>query len=254
MCLVVAAIAAHPRYPLVIAANRDEFHRRASLAAHWWDDGFLAGRDLTAGGAWFGINRPGRWALLTNVREPARHDPAAPSRGAWVPRLLQAHDDPGPALHRLQAAMSQHNGLNLLAGVGARAFWASNRHPGVLALEPGVHGLSNAALDTPWPKLNRTVSALRDWCADPKADLEDAFALLGDRRIARDDELPSTGIPLEWERRLSCPFIVGDDYGTRCSTVLTIDHDRRATFVERSFDSSGRIAGEARHQFPLTDP
>ncbi len=252
MCLVVVALDAHPRYPLLIAANRDEFHRRATAPAHWWDDGWLAGRDLQGGGTWLGIDRQGRWALLTNVREPARFDAAAPTRGTLVPRLLRADSGPEDALSAVVASFgTPHNGFNLLAGTGTRAAWASNRAAAVAPLAAGVHGLSNAALDTPWPKLLRAKAALDAWTRDAAAEPEDAFRFLADTTPVADPDLPATGIPLEWERRLAPAFIVGTEYGTRSSTVIAADRGGEVTFIERSFDAGGRAAGEARHRFVL---
>jgi uncharacterized protein with NRDE domain len=251
MCLALLAIGAHPRYAVVIAANRDEFHARASAPAHWWDDGWLAGRDLTAGGTWLGITRTGRWALITNVREPARYDPAAPSRGALVPRLLADATPMSECIADVLAGATRHNGFNLLAGSGAEAHWASNRAAPPRTLASGVYGLSNAALDTPWPKVARTRASFSRWCASADIDLEPLFALLDDRTTAPDHELPATGIGIEKERLLSAPFIVSADYGTRCSTVLAIDCNGDTTFVERSFDSAGRTAGAVEERFRL---
>lgn len=252
MCLVVVALDAHPRYALLIAANRDEFHRRATAAAHWWHDGWLAGRDLQGGGTWLGIDRRGRWALLTNVREPQRFDAAAPTRGTLVPQLLRVECGPAAALPGVVGPPgSRHNGFNLLAGTGARASWASNRASGVTPLAAGVHGLSNAALDTPWPKLQRAKAALDAWTRDASAEPDDAFRFLADTTPVADADLPATGVPLEWERRLAPAFIIGSEYGTRSSTVVALNHGGEVTFVERSFDAGGRAVGEARHQFTL---
>jgi uncharacterized protein with NRDE domain len=254
MCLAVFALDAHPRYRAVIVANRDEFHARATLPACWWREGWLAGRDLAAGGTWLGITAAGRWALLTNIRDPARHDPAAPSRGALVTGLLA---DPRPAavaVPAIAAGSGRHNGFNLVGGDGARAAWGTNRGPGARDLAPGLHGLSNHALDTPWPKLVRTKAAVAAWCAAGEHGddgLEPLFAALADRTAAPDADLPATGIPLERERLLSAPFIVSADYGTRCSTVVTLGRDGTARFVERSFDPAGRETGTVDLDFAL---
>jgi uncharacterized protein with NRDE domain len=254
MCLAVVTIHAHRHFPLVIAANRDEFHLRPTRPAQWWDEGWLAGRDLAAGGTWLGVTRSGRWALLTNVREPELHDPAAPSRGALVTGILAA---PQPAREAVAAALDaawRYNGFNLLAGDTDRAHWGSNRAHGVTTLAAGVHGLSNHLLDTPWPKVDATKAAIAAWCAEGEAGesaVEPLFAALGLRTPAPDAELPSTGIGLARERLLSAPFIVSDDYGTRSSTVLTVDHAGRARFVERSYDPQGRATGTVDVRFTL---
>jgi uncharacterized protein with NRDE domain len=249
MCLAIVALDAHPRYPIVVAANRDEFHARATAAATWWDEGWLAGRDLQAGGTWLGVTRRGRIAFLTNIRDPARHDPAAPSRGSLVTRVLADTAAPADALAGAIAEGSAHNGFNLLVVERGDAHWGSNRGTVPRALEPGVHGLSNALLDTAWPKVARTKEAVAQWCASAVEDPEALLAPLADRTIAPDEALPSTGVTLEWERLLSAPFIVSERYGTRSSTVVAIDREGHALFVERSFDASGATTGEVRESF-----
>ncbi len=249
MCLALLALDAHSLYSVVIAANRDECHARPTAPAAWWDEGWLAGRDLRAGGTWLGVTREGRFALLTNVRDLARNDPAAPSRGSLVPAVLADASGIERSLDNLRDASASHNGFNLLAGTPEAAAWMSNRSPAVQALGPGTYGLSNALLDSPWPKLVRSKAALVDWLTRGEADPEPLFTALADRAFAADTELPSTGVTLEWERRLSAPFIVSDTYGTRSSTVLTIDRDGDASFVERSFDPGGLSSGQVEHRF-----
>lgn len=251
MCLAVLALDTHPAYRVLIAANRDEFHARATRPAHWWKEGWLAGRDDEAGGTWLGITRTGRWALLTNVREPGRRDERAPSRGALVPQMLASDTAVDLVLARIVADGARYNGFNLLAGEGAEAWWASNRVEGVRTLRRGVHGLSNAALDTPWPKVTATRQAVHDWCHAASAQPESLLAALGDRNLVDDDRLPRTGVALEWERRLSAPFIVSADYGTRCSTVLAVGRDGAVSFVERSYAPDGSTTGEVRECFRL---
>ena len=251
MCLALLALAAHPRYAAVIAANRDEYHARTAAPAAWWDEGWLAGRDLSAGGTWLGVTRTGRWALLTNVREPGRKDVAAPSRRALVKRVLADRALPGACVAAVVGGAAAYNGFNLLAGVATSAHWGSNRTATTVALTPGIHGVSNAALDTPWPKVVRSREAFGAWCAGRTDDFDPLFALLGDTTRAPDDLLPATGVPLEWERLLSAPFIVAEDggYGTRCSTVLAIGCDGDARFIERTFDPAGRQVGEVDFRF-----
>jgi uncharacterized protein with NRDE domain len=254
MCLVIVALAAHPRYALVVAANRDEFHARTALPAHWGDDppysGVLAGRDRVAGGTWMGVRHDGRWALVTNVRAGRQND-SAPSRGELVPAVLDAASEPSIALAVLMRHASAYNGFNLLAGDTDRAFWMSNRATEVQPLPPGIHGLSNARLDTPWPKLSRTKNAITAWAMRGNDDLSPVFAALADRTRAPDEDLPATGVSLEWERLLSSPFIVSADYGTRCSTALTITRNGAARFVERSFDVHGNATGEVEFDFSI---
>ena len=257
MCLALLALAAHPRYAVVIAANRDEQHARPADPAHWWDEGWLAGRDLAAGGTWLGVSREGHWALVTNVREPGRQDPQAPSRGALVLRFLE---HTGPAADRLQAIVAggnRHNGFNLLAGNAGTAYWGSNRGPVCRALAPGVYGLSNQQLDTPWPKVLRTKETFARWCVQNEhhdaQGLEPLFGMLADTSGAPDADLPDTGVGLERERLLSAPFIVSASYGTRSSTVLTIAYDGVVSLVERTFDPDGHPTGGVDFHFPLVE-
>lgn len=274
MCLAVFALHVHPRYPVVIAANRDEFHARSTAPARWWPEGWLAGQDLVAGGTWLGIDRRGRWALLTNIRDPARHNPQAPSRGKLVPRVLAETSTAAISIPAITAAAVDHNGFNLVGGDLDRAAWGSNCGPQSRPLHSGVHGLSNHLLDTPWPKVLQLKEAVATWCAraaerrhrePPSAaaiggsappcaadeDPEPLFAALADRTPAPDDALPHTGISRERERALSAAFIVGTDYGTRCSTLLLIGHDGGARFIERSFDPTGQVVGVVDQSFVL---
>jgi uncharacterized protein with NRDE domain len=251
MCLALFALDAHSRFALVVAANRDEYHARPAAPAAWWDEGWLGGRDLAAGGAWLGVTRAARWALVTNVREPSRHDPNAPTRGTLVPAALADPAPPSESLVRIVGSASAHNGFNLVAGRGADACWGSNRADAARALPAGVYGLSNAALDTPWIKVTRTKAAFNAWCARGDDDFDALFAMLGDTALAPDELLPATGVSRERERLLSAPFIVDDHYGTRCSTVLAIGRDGHARFVERSFDPRGVPAGEVEHRFDV---
>lgn len=248
MCLAVLALDTHPRYAVVLAANRDEFYARDAAPAAWGNEadgfaGILAGRDLVAGGTWLGVHRDGRFAFVTNVRQGTGRDPAARSRGELVPRIL--HDERALADAFAGVAHDGHayNGFNLLAGNAAGALWMSNRVAGVHAVGRGVHGLSNAALDTPWPKLVRTKAVLEEWVARGADGVDALFTALADRIGAADRDLPATGVTLEWERSLAAPFIVSDGYGTRCSTVLVIDREGRARFEERAFGPGGVALG-----------
>ena len=255
MCLAVIALDVHPSYALVLAANRDEFHARPAAAAGWWGDGdappILAGRDLAQGGTWLGVAPDGRFAFVTNVREPGRFDPDAPSRGALVPALLRDPRGFRGALEAIVADAKRYNGFNLVAGDVSSAAFGSNRASGVVALSGGVHGVSNASLDTPWPKLVRAKAGVAAWAAAGDADPAPLWRVLADTATAPDHELPDTGISRERERLLSSPFIVSDTYGTRCSTLLLLGRDGSAAFAERSFDPKGRATGEVSFRFVL---
>lgn len=257
MCLAAFALNAHPRFPLVIAANRDEFFARDAAPMAWWADRpqVLAGRDLSAGGTWFGLTRAGRLALLTNVREPGRQNPAAPSRGALVVDWLSGDVD-APAFARQLAG--GYNGFNLVTADLARGewHWLSNRTPAPVALGPGIHALSNAALDTPWPKTTGLRAALADALAHASGvdDLTGRLlAALADPTPAPDAELPDTGVGLARERLLSPRFIRIAEagapavYGTRCATVLIRGVDGATHIVERSFTAGGATLPTARH-------
>ena len=233
MCLAAVVWKVHPRFPLVVAANRDEFYARptAPLA---WQDGVLAGRDLQAGGTWMGV-KGGRWALVTNVRNPADLVPGRASRGELPLRWLAS----GQAATGFWQSLDpqQYAGFNLLMGDAEELWWASNRAAGPVRLEPGCYGLSNAALDTPWPKLRQLRSRLlgRVITATSAASLAAGILEeLGDPAMAPDEELPDTGVGLAWERQLSATFIRTPLYGTRCSTVM-VREPARTEVWERSF-------------------
>lgn len=253
MCLVLFA-AAHPRHALVLAANRDEFHARPAAAAAWVEPDLLAGRDLGAGGTWLALRRDGRFAVVTNVREPGRVRPGAPSRGALPFRVVRDRAPLAETLAGLSGDLAACNGCNLLAGSPTELWCVSNRGPGPVPVPPGVHGLSNHLLDTPWPKVVRGKDRLAQWLAADGEDLEPLFTMLGDRTPAEDADLPRTGLPLAWERRLSAAFIVSPDYGTRCSTVLTIGPDGMVRFIERTFGPDGAWLGEVEERFRLASP
>jgi uncharacterized protein with NRDE domain len=247
----------HPRLPLVLAANRDEFHDRQATPMAWWDDGHtLAGQDLQAGGTWFGLSRQGRIGLLTNVREPGRQQADLPSRGALVPLWLKDATDADDMSQRLRNVAT--NGYNLLGIdlIRAQAHCWSNRHGHRHALDPGIYGLSNAALDTPWPKLQRLKEFLSS-ALDRQAleELQDGLLqALADRAQPEDASLPQTGVSLDWERCLSRIFIETPDgrYGTRCSTVVVVEHTPPGQWqvhaVEQSWNSRGEPTQRAAHR------
>jgi len=253
MCLALVALDTRPQLPLCIAANRDEFHARAAEPAHWWPEDILAGVDRVAGGTWFGVTGVGRWALVTNFREGVARDPAAPSRGDLVKRAVLGKTAPLVCAAAIALDGARYHGFNILLGNRSRGAYASNRTSGAIALDAGIHGLSNHLLETPWPKVARSKARLAEWLASGEEAIEPLFDLLADRTRAEPTALPSTGVAPEWERLLSSAFIVDERYGTRCSTVLTIAADGRARFVERSFDPRGEPTGEASFEFELRD-
>ncbi len=252
MCLILLAWQAHPDYPLVVAANRDEFFARPTAPATFWNDApqVLAGRDLEAGGTWLGFTRFGRFAALTNYRDPASNLPKASSRGLLVSRFLSGTQTSESYLADLQTESARYNGYNLLFGNQDALYYHSNRDTTAQRLEPGVYGLSNHLLDTPWPKVARGKSAMAR-VNDALPDEAPLFALLRDDQRAPDDALPRTGISLEWERMLSAAFIQAPGYGTRSSTVLWVNKSGEAHFTECSFAPDGGETGRVEYAFPL---
>jgi uncharacterized protein with NRDE domain len=241
MCLILFAWKMHENFPLVLAANRDEFYERPSAPAAFWEEApdLLAGRDLREGGTWLGITRKGRLAALTNYRDPKSLKTGAPSRGRLVSDYLRSREIPEAYLHRIAPDADRFNGFNLLVGDPGDLFCFSNR--GIRErLDPGIYGLSNHLLDTPWPKVERGKSMLKDLLKEQKDPSPEAlFALLADRTRPPDDLLPDTGVGLAWERVLSPLFIESPVYGTRSSTALLIDRRGGVTFAERVFNGGG---------------
>lgn len=254
MCLIALALNAHPRYRLVLAANRDEFHARPTAPAARWDDAPLifGGRDLLQGGGWLALHADGRWAAVTNVRRMEPRDPDAPSRGELVAGYLREPLNPAQWADTLAQWAPRYAGFNLLLGDAQGAHYASNAPLYRSApLAPGIHAVSNASLDTPWPKLLHLKAALARWCAQGEQDPQALFTALADPREAEAFELPDTGVGLERERFLSPAFIRGSEYGTRASTVLCIDHEHRAHFIERRFGPEGVAQGETQQTLAL---
>ncbi|MGH8207744.1 MAG: NRDE family protein [Steroidobacteraceae bacterium] len=250
MCLILVAWQVHPDYPLVLAANRDEIHARAATPAAWWPQPhILAGRDSVAGGTWLGVTRTGSFAALTNYRDAAAPQlPDAPSRGAIVPQTLSVPLPANERLQQLERSSSRYHGFNLLFGdADSLAVFESVPGRGRL-LGPGVYGLSNHLLDTPWPKVVGAKAALAA-ALTHLPDQQALLQLLRDEAQADDRQLPRTGLSIEWERLLSSAFIRSPDYGTRCSTILLIDRAGQARFTELTWNAGGTLAGEVEYQF-----
>lgn len=242
MCLILFAHQPATQLPLLVLANRDEFYTRPSADAGPWDEcpGLIGGRDLVSGGSWFGA-RGSRWASVTNIREGIRHSHSHRSRGWLVREYLLGSDTPQAFLAKLAGQAGEFAGFNLLLGDGEELWYGNNRGGAGRPLEPGLYGLSNHLLDTPWPKVRRGKQALAELLAGPRLDRDRAFAILADTTRADDRALPDTGIPLELERALSAAFIIRDDYGTRCSTLLARTDDGAHLFIERRFAGSPEI-------------
>jgi len=253
MCLILLALDSHPDYSLVVAANRDEFYDRPTTAAAFWSDSpeVLGGRDLKAGGTWLGIDRSGRFAAVTNFRQGERESVAPRSRGHLVSDYLTTAIEAWAHVAQVQRDAALYNGFNLILGDARELFYYSNREGSPRRLGPGIYGLSNHLLDTPWPKVTSGRNALSALLGRGSELIPDLLTLLSDRSLASDDSLPETGVSLAWERLLSAAFISSDSYGTRSSTVLLVGRDRGVVLVERSFGPNGGPAGEVRHQFQL---
>lgn len=250
MCLILVAWRVHHEFPFVVAANRDEYYRRPTTSAAFWSDHpqVLAGRDLEAGGTWMGITRQGRFAALTNFRDPSRHKTDAPSRGRLVADFLSGAQSIDVYLDGLDRAAC--NGFNLLLGDGNKLVAYSNVSGGRHELPPGIYGLSNALLDTPWPKVSFGKTALEAAVA-ALPDEAGLWQLLRDDTTHPDCSLPATGVPLEWERLLSAAFVVSADYGTRSSTVLTCSTGGVVTLDEQTWYPDITPGERRRYRFHL---
>lgn len=243
MCLLAIAVEPHPSLRLVVAANRDEAHDRPALAAHHWQDvlGAMGGRDVQAGGTWLGVRRGFRFAALTNVRDPAARREGR-SRGALPLEFLRSNE---PAQQYLQALETgAYPSFNMVVADSSGAFYANELGREAVRLGAGFHSLSNGRFGDAWPKVVRVREAMKPAIgSNGEVDCDALFAMLRDERQAPDEELPQTGVPLEIERLLSSPFVRGDAYGTRCSTIVVVDSAGRITLSERSFAAGGAPAG-----------
>lgn len=252
MCLLVFAWQSHPTHALIFAGNRDERHARATAAARPWSDAaqVIAGRDLEAGGTWVGVSTGGRFAVVTNYREGLDPAKAPRSRGALTADFLAGDLTPARYLEALRPRAGEYGAFSLLVGDGQELHVFSNRGGPDGPVAPGVHGLSNHLLDTPWPKVERSKQRLTALLEQDAATNEALFRLLSDRTPAGDSELPDTGIGRELEQRVSSPFVLNPVYGTRCSTLIRLG-GQGLRFTERRFDSAGQ-ALETR-EFSLAD-
>ncbi len=246
MCLILFAYRAHPDYPLILAANRDEFYARPSRHAHYWEDSpqILAGRDLLQGGTWLGLTQGGRFAAVTNVRNGiATTNPQLRSRGQLTRDYLSSDIEPAEFITRLCQEQQHYPGFNLLLGDGDSLYYHSNADGHLQCqpqpLPPGIYGLSNGRLNSPWPKLQRGKEALAQTLLHARPPTAALFALLRDRWQADDQSLPDTGVSLEWERKLAPCFIHTEDYGTRTSTLVMQHRQGGLELHEQNFDAQG---------------
>jgi uncharacterized protein with NRDE domain len=243
MCLIVFAWRpAHPQ-PLILAANRDEFYARPTLPLAQWEHapGIYAGRDLEAGGTWLGVNAEGRFAALTNIRDPGK-PLGRRSRGELVAQFLSGSMSIEDYLREVAGRATEYGGFNLLVGNRHELHFLNAAQPVPRRLESGVYGVSNAGLDTPWPKLVKARAALAEHLDTPEP--EALFNVLADPEPASEAELPNTGVGHATEKLLSSVFIASHNYGTRASTVLIVSADGGRRMVERSFGPYGGRLGE----------
>jgi len=249
MCLVIVGWQQHPKYPLIIAGNRDEFHARPTEAAHWWPDqpDILGGRDLQAGGTWLALHRKGRFATVTNYRDKETTSAKKRSRGHLVTEFLQGNETSESYLRSLDG--TKYAGFNLLVFDGESLGWNSNRGDGIKLLPPGVYGLSNALLDSPWHKLLRAKSGLEAAIEEKTVNASALFRLLSDREKAPVSQVDSARLPFATAHAISAPFIVLPDYGTRSSNVALCDAAGSWQVRERRFDTSGAKTGESVFRF-----
>lgn len=246
MCTLLFAVDSHPRYRLVVAANRDEFFARPSAPAAFWSDApqVCAGRDLEAGGTWLGSSRNQRFAALTNFREGRQPGDGWRSRGELVAAFLSGSAAPLDYLAGVADRAADYNGFNLFVGDSdTLAYYANRGGQPPRSLAAGIYGLSNHLLDTPWPKLASARRAFAESLPGLPAS-EPFFTLLADQEIVPDRHLPETGVSLDWERILSAVFVRSASYGTRASTLLMRGIDGQTTLLERSFGADARLLGE----------
>lgn len=238
MCLILFSYMNHSRYKLIMASNRDEFYERPTRQLSFWPENpdILAGRDERNLGTWLGTSRNGKIAAITNFRNLQAIKSDGPSRGLLVSDYLQGHSYPRDYLETIKPNAKSYSGFNLLLGDQNGLFYYSNMGESVQEVESGIHGLSNAFLDTPWPKVERGKRFLADAIGrNDEVSADDLFQLLSDTQHPPDHQLPGTGIGLEWERLLSPLFIKSPTYGTRSSAVILMDYDGRITFIERTY-------------------
>ena len=244
MCLMVLNWRPDHEWPLLLVANRDEFRERPTHPMHWWPGAaargdLLAGKDLKAGGTWLAIDHSGRFALLTNIRPGYLGQSGQRSRGELPIQFLQSGQDIEDFHQHLKKDLPAYSGFNLLLGDGKRLFWVSSNHPDGRWLEPGIHTLSNDALNTPWPKTQQAQRQMAEQAEQFERGNLDTLDILADRDTAPDNTLPRTGVPLEWERQLSAQTIIGEAYGTRCRTWLRMNRHGYVGVTELQLDETG---------------
>ncbi|WP_414672256.1 NRDE family protein [Lentibacillus sp.] len=255
MCLINFHFQDHPNYKLIIAANRDEIYERPTAPAQFWDDNpdILAGRDLIGMGTWLGITKSGRVAALTNYRDPNEDRSNKRSRGHIVRHFLESSIPAADFFTKLQNEKDLYTGFNFIGGSPEQLYYYSNIQNEMSQVSTGTHGLSNAFLNTPWPKVVKGKEKLAQYVKQHSTiETGPLFDIIADAEKAPDENLPDTGVGLDLERKLSPLFIKTDGYGTRASTVLLVDRNNHVTFVERTYDR-GKFDNESRFSFQLSE-
>ncbi len=255
MCLILFAYKTSPRWPLILASNRDESYARPTQSAEFWTDsnGLLAGRDLDKGGTWLGLTKRGRFAAVTNYREGAQQPNYPKSRGVLVENFLRGHVQSLDYLEQVRSEQHLYAGFGCLLGDLSNLYFYSNRSDEIECVQTGVHGLSNAFLNTPWPKLEKGKQQLhRLITAESSLNAEVLLEMLADRQTFEQDQLPQTGVDSHREKVLSSKFIAVDErYGTKSSTVIMVHESGDVHFVERSFGPWGHLIGESNFKFAM---
>jgi uncharacterized protein with NRDE domain len=252
MCLCLFAINEHDEFPFILIANRDEYRKRPAAKAAFWDDNsdILAGRDLEGMGTWLGTNKSGKIAFLTNYRHPDFFNRKGPTRGKLVSNFLTSDIDAESYLNGIEKPEA-YNGFNLVVGTAEKLFFYSNVENKIKPIDSGVHGLSNAFLNTSWPKVDDGKTKLKTAIESNSLDSHNLFSILHDSSFATEEELPETGIGKEFEKVLSAKFINTPDYGTVCSTVIKIDSNGTTFFEEKTFDKEGQEIEKVEYQYGI---
>ncbi len=241
MCLITFAINVNDDYPFILIANRDEFYERPTLPAHQWEGmDIIAGKDLKANGTWMGVSNKGRFAAVTNFRDPFNIRDDARSRGDLPLAYLKSSISDESYMEEIQQRSKEYNGFNLLTMSNGALFHFSNYENKINRFDSGIHGLSNALMNTSWPKVERIKQEFKK-AISRNLDHDTLFGILADENLAEDHELPSTGLPFEWEKKLSAICIRSENYGTCCSSIVTIDKNNHMTFVEKTYAVGDRI-------------
>ena len=254
MCLIVFSLRSHEKYPLILAGNRDEFYERPARPAKFWENNpnLLAGIDIKGGGTWMGVTTCGKLGALTNYRDLTNIKENAPTRGSIVTDYLTGTKPAPVFLETLNENAQKFNGFNVLAGTPDSFFHYSNETRKITEIESGIHGISNAVLNTPWPKVEKAKEDLRNILRNDHIDTEELFSLLKSKKTYPLEILPNTGLPDEKEKAVSAAYIKTEDYGTRCSTIILMDQNGEVTFIERTYDpKTENITTEKYYNFQI---